>query len=140
MTMVNLGEETDAYLKSIGCSRFDIRAVWMTDDADQIFLVDPTQFMDVAYRTAYDDGYGVNKISLNVFIIGMFNDVTDFIMYRWEYDGSEGWSHILIPKNLMFFDEIKTLRSLKDGCDDFMEQFRYSNIKDGLIRWPKKKE
>ena len=130
-TQINLFDETEQYLSSIrsGLTISDVDTIYFTDDADQVFIIDKQQFIRSAKETWFDPGYGCNEITLTVFLRGHYNSQCDFVMYRVEYDGAEGWSHIIIPKRCekRKMDHLSELRSLRDNYD-YYAQFSYDNI------------
>ena len=127
-TDTNLYEETVNYLKkNLGATLDDIMDIWFTDDADQVFMVSIPQFIHVATLTDYYSGYGAQEIAPKIYIKGSVKPDRDFIMFRTEYDGAEGWDHITIPK--LPFEEmhIKDLKSLKNSSDAW-ENFVNDNV------------
>lgn len=130
MSQTNLYEETVNYLKmKLGATQDDIMDIWFTDDADQVFMVSIPQFIHVATLTDYDNGFGTQEIAPKIYIRGSTrpNRDSEFIMFRTEYDGAEGWDHIIVPR--LPFEEmrIKDLKTLKDDMDA-LENFRNDNI------------
>lgn len=100
---MNLLTETLDYMKELGKTPDDVVYVRMTKDSgfwkdfddsypDEI-LVDFDTFASVANQV-YNNGYGSNEVNTSTAIL--FKDNT--VMHRWEYDGSEGWEYIALPK------------------------------------------
>lgn len=100
---MNLLTETLEYMKELGKTPDDVVYVRMTKDSgfwsslddsypDEI-LIDFDTFKEVANHV-YDSGYGSNEVNTSTAIL--FKDNT--VMHRWEYDGSEGWEYIALPK------------------------------------------
>lgn len=96
--------ETIDYMKELGKTPADVLYVKMTKDSglygklddsypDKI-IVDFDAFKEVANHE-YDSGYGTNEVNWSAVIL--FKDNT--VMYRWEYDGAEGWEHIELPRS-----------------------------------------
>lgn len=100
---MNLLTETIDYMKEFGKTPDDVLYVKMTKDSgfwqdfndsypDEI-LVDFEVFKKVANRW-YDNSYGSNEVNTSTAILFKDNSV----MYRWEYDGAEGWEYITLPR------------------------------------------
>lgn len=100
---MNLLDETIEYMKEIGKTPDDVLYVKMTKDSglwrelddsypDEI-LVDFDVFASVANHE-YNNGYG--SVNVNQSTAILFKD--NSVMYRWEYDGAEGWEYIPLPR------------------------------------------
>ena len=100
---MNLLTETLDFMKESGKTPDDVLYVKMTKNSgfwrelndsypDEI-LVDFNTFASVANHV-YDSGYGSIKVNHSTAIL--FKDNT--VMHRWEYDGSEGWEYIILPR------------------------------------------
>lgn len=100
--MTNLLTETLDAMKEVGKTPDDVLYVKMTkhtgfwkdlDDSypDEI-LVDFDVFKELANRY-YNNGYGSSYVNQSTAILFKDNSV----MYRWEYDGAEGWEYITLP-------------------------------------------
>lgn len=100
---MNLLTETLDYMKEFGKTPDDVLYVKMTKDSglwkklddsypDEI-LVDFNAFASVANHE-YNSGYGTHYVNWSTSILFKDNSV----MYRWEYDGSEGWEYITLPR------------------------------------------
>ena len=76
-------EETIGALKSEGKTFDDVE--WIGGDE---FEISKENFKRISHFT-YDDGYGCQDVARDIKLVGK-----DFIMIRWEYDGSEGWQYI----------------------------------------------
>ena len=100
---MNLLTETLDFMKELGKTPDDVLYVKMTkhtgfwhdlnDSYPDEILVDFNTFASVANHV-YDSGYGSIKVNHSTAIL--FKDNT--VMYRWEYDGSEGWEYITLPR------------------------------------------
>ena len=97
--IVNLYEETMIVLKEKGKSLNDIKFI-KGDDFD--ITVD--NFIEVAKKTDYDDGYGAAEVAVDLKIVG-----EDWFLQRREYDGSEWWEYITIPNRTNKIVNIKNL-------------------------------
>ena len=60
---------------------------------------DEFKFINELDKIDYDDGYGTQEL----FGVVVFNDGT--WLSRWEYDGSEGWRHNVIPKEEEYIND-----------------------------------
>lgn len=100
---MNLLDETIEYMKEIGKTPDDVLYVKMTKDSglwrelddsypDEI-LVDFDVFASVANHE-YNNGYG--SVNVNQSTAILFKD--NSVMYRWEYDGAEGWEYITLHR------------------------------------------
>ena len=78
-------EETIDVLKDNGKTFDDVE--WIGGDD---FEISKENFERISNFT-YDDGYGSQEVANDLKLVGK-----DFIMIRWEYDGSEGWEYIKI--------------------------------------------
>lgn len=76
-------EETIDALKDAGKTFDDVE--WIGGDD---FEISKENFKRISNFT-YDDGYGGQEVAEDIKLVGK-----DFIMKRWEYDGSEGWEFI----------------------------------------------
>lgn len=100
---MNLLTETLDDMKEVGKTPDDVLYVKMTKytgfwkELDYNYpneiLVDFDVFKELANRE-YDSGYGSNEVNWSTIILFKDNSV----MYRWEYDGSEGWKYIELPR------------------------------------------
>ena len=100
---MNLYDETVEALIDAGSSIENITYVWGDD-----FQIPVSNFIELAKSTNYDSGYGAAEIATDLkvgFTIGGF----ETYMYRYEYDGSEGWEY---PKNTEPPEKIVTIKSL----------------------------
>lgn len=80
---ISLWEETLAVLKEHGKDWDNV--YWIGVKNFQIYKKDFEQWSkEIVYRPWM---YGGNKIDVDLTLYGF-----DFILIRWEYDGSEGWS------------------------------------------------
>lgn len=86
--MTNLLLETLKVLEEHGKSLDDVLWVGSRDGTEMIPL---SVFKSDANRM-YDAGYGSNKVSLYLVIVG-----TDWWLERAEYDGSEWWEYKTLP-------------------------------------------
>ncbi|WP_028124749.1 hypothetical protein [Eremococcus coleocola] len=82
--MTNLFKETTRTLEKHGKSFADIKQI----HGDH-FKISISNFITVATRTNYDDGFGAQEVASDLTIKG-----DGFIMVRYEYDGAEGWQYI----------------------------------------------
>ena len=100
---MNLLTETLDVMKEVGKNPDDVLYVKMTkhtgfwkdlDDSypDEI-RIDFDAFASVANRV-YDSGYGSSYVNQSTTILFKDNSV----MYRWEYDGAEGWTYVELPR------------------------------------------
>lgn len=98
--MINLWEETTSKLNDINKTWDDVLYVYGTD-----FQITKENFKEVAKRTFYDDGYGSSEVPYDLKLYGH-----GFILYRYEYDGSECWEYIdtRYPRHLPI-EEVKIL-------------------------------
>lgn len=76
-------EETIDALKDAGKTFDDVE--WIGGDD---FEISKENFKRIS-NFIYDDGYGGQEVAEDIKLVGK-----DFIMKRWEYDGSEGWEFI----------------------------------------------
>lgn len=129
---MNLLNETIEYMKEIGKTPDDVLYVKMTKDSglwrelddsypDEI-LVDFDVFASVANHE-YNNGYG--SVNVNQSTAILFKD--NSVMYRWEYDGAEGWEYITLPRTFpKKYDKRMVTEFLwgKDSCyaEDIDEQ------------------
>lgn len=100
---MNLLTETLDYMKEIGKTQDDVLYVKMTkhtgfwhelnDSYPDEIIVDFNTFASVANHV-YNNGYGSSEVNTSTTIL--FKDNT--VMHRWEYDGSEGWEYITLPR------------------------------------------
>lgn len=100
---MNLLTETLDYMKEIGKTPDDVLYVKMTkhtgfwkeldDNYPNEILVDFDVFKELANRE-YNNGYGTSYVNQSTVILFKDNSV----MYRWEYDGAEGWTYIELPR------------------------------------------
>ena len=95
--MQNLYEEIINILTSHNRSINDIKYIIMPDTSkdrwnDNIYEVDIDNFMEIAKRTNYDDGYGRTEIPKNLKIVGDY-----WWLERNEYDGSEWFEYKTLP-------------------------------------------
>ena len=95
--MVNFWEETIDALKDNGKTFDDVE--WIGGDE---FEISKENFKRISNFT-YDDGYGFQDVAEDIKLVGK-----DFIMIRWEYDGSEGWQYIK-TKPTGIIKEVNTL-------------------------------
>lgn len=104
---MNLLKETFSILEHHGKSLDEIRYVFGHD-----FRIPVDNFIDVANKTDYDDGYGLPEIATDLIVAG-----DDFWLERHEYDGSEWWEYKEHPTPP---EEIKVVRILsRRDCDNF---------------------
>ena len=82
----NYADETLAVLENYGYSIDDIDWIGTHD-----FIISISEFFDVARRTLCDAGYGSAETPIDIVIV--MKDETWF--ERYEYDGSEYWTHCL---------------------------------------------
>lgn len=100
---MNLLTETLDVMKEVGKTPDDVLYVKMTKDSGfwkefdynypSEILVDFDVFKELANKE-YDNGYGSNNVNRSTAILFKDNSV----MYRWEYDGAEGWTYIELPR------------------------------------------
>ena len=100
---MNLLTETLDAMKEVGKTPDDVMYVKMTKhtgfwtDLDDSYpneiLVDFDVFKELANRY-YNNGYGSSYVNQSTAILFKDNSV----MYRWEYDGAEGWTYIELPR------------------------------------------
>ncbi|HIE2800109.1 TPA: hypothetical protein ACXLHF_004053 [Klebsiella pneumoniae] len=100
---MNLLTETLDAMKEVGKTPDDVMYVKMTKhtgfwtDLDDSYpneiLVDFDVFKELANRY-YNNGYGSSYVNQSTAILFKDNSV----MYRWEYDGAEGWEYITLPR------------------------------------------
>ena len=76
-------EETIDALKDIGKTFDDVE--WIGGDD---FEISKENFERIS-NFIYDDGYGEQEVAEDIKLVGK-----DFMLIRWEYDGSEGWQYI----------------------------------------------
>ena len=76
-------EETIDALKDNGKTFDDVE--WIGGDE---FEISKENFKRISNFT-YDDGYGSQEVAEDIKLVGK-----DFMLIRWEYDGSEGWEYI----------------------------------------------
>ena len=81
--MANFWEETIDALKDNGKTFDDVE--WIGGNE---FEISKENFKRIS-NFIYDDGYGSQEVAEDIKLVGK-----DFIMIRWEYDGSEGWQYI----------------------------------------------
>lgn len=98
---MNLYDETLQALKDHGLYWKDILYVSGND-----FIIPTKNFLEIALRTNYDDGYGRPEIALDLRIY-----THKGVLSRWEYDGSEGWEWIPLDKALWTNHEIDSVYS-----------------------------
>lgn len=77
-------EETIAVLENNGKTFDDVE--WIGGDD---FEITKENFVNISHF-CYDSGYGWQDVANDLKLVGK-----DFIMKRWEYDGSEGWNFII---------------------------------------------
>lgn len=92
--MTNFGQETREYLQRIHKNISDIKYISCDD-----YEIPIDRFFLVADTTEYDEDYGHTEIP-NITI--HFDDI---VMFRWEYDGKEWWTHLSTLRPLMIFPE-----------------------------------
>lgn len=83
----NLLDETLEALTEHGKAPSDVR--WVGDAEHRTSWAD---FAEVAERTAYDNGYGIEEIDMRLKVVG-----DDWWLERQEYDGSEEWEYKASP-------------------------------------------
>ena len=76
-------DETIGVLEIHGKTFDDVE--WIGGDE---FEISKENFERISHFT-YDDGYGGQEVAGDLRLVGK-----DFMMKRWEYDGSEGWEFI----------------------------------------------
>lgn len=76
-------EETVNALKDVGKTFDDVE--WIGGDD---FEISKENFKRIS-NFIYDDGYGSQEVAADIKLVGK-----DFMLIRWEYDGSEGWQYI----------------------------------------------
>lgn len=76
-------DETIGVLKSYGKTFDDVE--WIGGDE---FEISKENFERISHFT-YDDGYGGQEVAADLKLVGK-----DFMMKRWEYDGSEAWEFV----------------------------------------------
>lgn len=84
---MNLWYETKTILAQHGKTFDDIK--WVGGNE---FTIDKDQFVKLADKTNYDNGYGSPQVALDLVLVG-----EDFYLTRDEYDGSEWWSWHCVP-------------------------------------------
>jgi hypothetical protein len=81
---MNLLEETKGDLEENGKSLEDVR--WIgSKDGEYAMTVE--EFVEIAGRTVYHEGYGSAEVATDLVVVG-----DDWWLERGEYDGSEWWS------------------------------------------------
>ncbi len=98
----------DSTLKAL--SEFD----WNEDDIlygmIQGWKMSPVKFKEIALKTTYNPGYGINEIPTSLTVV-----CKKGILVWHEYDGSECWRVInLIPRGNFMADSFKNLRQYDD--------------------------
>lgn len=103
---MNLLTETLDCMKKIGKIPDDVLYVRMTKDSGFLCdIIEPDASMPDEIRVSfkafaevadkeYDNGYGANEVNQSLAILFADNS----IMSRWEYDGSEGWTYMSLPR------------------------------------------
>ena len=115
--MINLYEEiigileahnkTIADIQYIICPKvYDFNSVYeRMHYNDKLYSININNFMEIAKRTNYDNGYGGNEIPLSLKIVGK-----DWWLERDEYDGSEWFEYKTLPEKPeeeLFIEKIK---------------------------------
>ena len=101
--MTNLFEELEECLADNGYTLSDIECVYGSD-----YQITLENFIEVAKRTNYDNGYGGQEVASDLCIKGK-----DFLITRGEYDGSEWFQFI----SLKVPEEIEKITKLRDVND-----------------------
>ena len=98
--MINLYEEIIGILEAHNKTIADIQYIIypkiinnFESIYNKLYTVDINDFMEIAKRTNYDNGYGGNEIPLSLKIVGK-----DWWLERDEYDGSEWFEYKTLPK------------------------------------------
>lgn len=113
--MANFWEETIDALKDNEKTYDDVE--WIGGNE---FEISKENFKRIS-NFIYDDGYGSQEVAEDIKLVGK-----DFIMIRWEYDGSEGWQYIKtkptgIVREIDFLLAEKANRYYEDiGLDDYV--------------------
>ena len=122
---MNLLKETEEALKLMGKSLDDITCVFGDD-----FQITVDNFIEVAEKTDYDDGYGLEEIATDLIVAGK-----DFWLERHEYDGSEWWEFKKYPTPPTRVEHIDIL-SRGDcaeyyGIETTLKAFNFGEEEDG---------
>lgn len=127
-------DETIGVLKSYGKTFDDVE--WIGGDE---FEISKENFRNISHFY-YDDGYGWQEVAKDLKIIGK-----DFIMIRWEYDGSEGWEYIktkptgiIKEVNTLAESEAKTYWSNKGYDDVYFCNNNLKTLNEVNKNWDKK--
>lgn len=102
---MNLWEETKDVLEKNNKTFNDVIAVCCSD-----FRLDFKNFIEIAIKTNYDNGFGGQEIATDLILIG-----EDFWLERAEYDGSEWWEYKEKPE---IPKEKKIIKKLGGGAWD----------------------
>ena len=121
---MNLLKETEEILKLWGKSLDDITCVFGDE-----FQITIDNFIEIAKRTDYDDGYGLEEIATDLIVAGK-----DFWLERHEYDGSEWWEfkeHPTPPTRVEHID-ILSRRDCAEyyGIGDTLKAFNFGEEDD----------
>ncbi len=95
--MTNLYDETVAFLADHNKSFDDV--VFVSGNGHEIAL---DNFIKIARAYDYDEGYGGNKVPMDLIIVG-----EDWWIERNEYDGSEWWEYKALPVRPSTVKEVK---------------------------------
>ena len=85
---MNLLKETLEELESVGKKETDI--MWVGSHDGTLAL--PWNDFKKLANIDYDNGYGGSEVAYDLVVVG-----DDWWLYRWEYDGSEGWKYQTLP-------------------------------------------
>ena len=117
--MINFWEETMDALKDNGKTFDDVEWIGGND-----FEISKENFKRIS-NFIYDDGYGSQEVAKDIKLVGK-----DFMLIRWEYDGSEGWEYIKI-KPTGIIKEVNNLAEseaeLYWSCRGYDDIYFYNN-------------
>lgn len=92
--MINLLKETLDIITANGYTPKDISYVIVPNVKEQYSNISWDDFAEVTKDINYDNGYGIQEIANLLTIV--FKDGN--FLEREEYDGSEGWRYVAVPK------------------------------------------
>lgn len=92
--MINLLEETFDVITANGYTPKDVSYVIVPNVKEQYSNISWDDFAEVTKDINYDNGYGIQEIANLLTIV--FKDGN--FLERDEYDGSEGWRYVEVPK------------------------------------------
>jgi len=129
LKMTNLLAETLDILKENSKLPYDVHYIITDREMGEGMTWD--QYADYAKNIEYDNGFGLNFISMDLMIVG-----DEWWLERHEYDGSERWKFKSKPEPPMEIVEIgKIMRSIMDNEVPRRNKDIFSELNQGLLRF-----